>query len=51
MSPEGKLRRKALVQKEEADKKMEEFRRKKQLEKEGLSEGGEKKLNLTLKKM
>jgi hypothetical protein len=29
MSPEGKLRRKALVQKEEADKKMDEFRKKK----------------------
>lgn len=30
---------------------MDEFRKKKQLEKEGLTEGGEKKLNLTLKKM
>jgi len=29
MSPEGKLRRKALVKKEEADKKMDEFRKKK----------------------
>lgn len=47
MSPEGKLRRKALIQKEEASKYFEEFSKKRQ---QG-EESKEKKLNLTLKKM
>ena len=45
MSPEGKLRRKALYQKDEANKQFEEF--KKQLQS---SDQGSGRLNLTLKK-
>jgi len=46
MSPEGKLRRKALYQKDLADKKFEDFSKKKQK-----PENEEKKLNLGLKRV
>ena len=45
MSPEGKMRRQALVAKDDADKKFEDFGKPK------IKKGKEGELNLTLKKM